>query len=411
MKAEIVVPGPDEFEASMAPVWQAFAMTALDADALAVERTSFDVSRPLAARIEGEWVGVAADYPFSMTLPGGARTPAAGVTMVGVASTHRRQGLLTALMARQLDDIAGRGDTIAILTASESLIYGRFGYGAATFRTSVDIDASHGAYLVESAAGGRCRLLPKSEAMPIITRVYDSCRSQRAGAVGRDDWWWQIFERDRLDRRHGASPLFFVMHEDDDGVADGYATYRIKESWPDDGLAGGVLIVQEVYGASADIEAALWRFLCDVDLVDRLECWNRPLDDPLRWRLADLRRMRTKAIADWVWLRVLDVPAALEARAYEAEGAIVLEVVDEFRPDAGGRFRLEGGPGGATCRPTGEMPHITLGAAELGAMYLGGVAPSLLAGARRVDAHGATALATADALFTTSKLPWANTGF
>ena len=117
-------------------------------------------------------------------------------------------------MARQLDDIAERGDMIAILTASESVIYGRFGYGAATVRVDVAIDTARSGYLIEPAPSGRCRLLPKAEAMPVIKAVYDATRSQRAGAVNRDDWWWTLVERDRPADRHGASALFFVVHED-----------------------------------------------------------------------------------------------------------------------------------------------------------------------------------------------------
>lgn len=205
--------------------------------------------------------------------------------------------------------------------------------------------------------------------------------------------------------------MFFVVHEDGAGRADGYATYRVKDNWDAGGLPRSTLVVREVCGLSADIEAALWRHLSDIDLTERIECWNRPLDDPLRWRLAEPRRLRTTAIADWLWLRVLDVPGALEARAYEGEGELVLEVVDRFRPGAGGRFRLEAGPDGAACKPTDEAPEVTLGAAELGAVYLGGVAPSLLAEAGRVQEHTRGALASADALFTTRRLPHANTGF
>ncbi len=411
MNAEIVVPEPDEFVAAMTPVWQSFGMTDLDDDARSDERVVFDASRPLCARIDGEWVGVAGDFPFEMTLPGGSTTPAAGVTMVGVAPTHRRQGLLTSLMARQLDDIADRGETIAILTASESVIYSRFGYGPATQRATITIDTARSDFAVASAASGRCRLMSKDDALPLIKVVYGACRAQRAGAVNRDEWWWELVRRDRSDHRRGASALFFVVHEDGAGRPDGFATYRVKESWDDDGLSRSALIVREVCGTSPDVEAAVWRFLCDVDLIERLECWNRPLDDPLRWRLADPRRMGTKAVADWLWLRVLDVPQALEARAYETDGDLVLEVVDRFRPAAGGRFRLEAGPDGASCKPTDDAADVTLGAAELGAVYLGGVAPSQLADAGRLEAQAADALARADSLFTTRTLPFANTGF
>lgn len=411
MALEIVVPGPDEYVASMTPVWHAFGMVDLSAEDLADDRVNFDASRPLAARLDGEWVGTAGDYPFDMTLPGGAAAAAAGVTMVGVEPTHRRQGLLTALMARQLDDVAARGEMIAILTASESVIYGRFGYGAATARAAIAIDTARSRYLVESTAPGRCRLLAKAEALPLVAQVHDACRSQRAGAVNRDPWWWKSLAADRPARRDGASALFFVVHEDASGRPDGFATYRVKERWDEADLPGSTLVVREVQGRSASVEAALWRFLCDVDLMQRVECGSRPLDDPLRWRLAEPRRMRTVGVADFLWLRVLDVPGALESRAYEGEARIVLEVVDRFRPAAGGRFLLEAGPDGAICKPTGDTPDLSLGAADLGAVYLGGVAPSLLAEAGRVDEHSHGALARADSLFTTRRLPYSNTGF
>ncbi len=411
MEPEIVVPGPDDFVAAMTPVWQSFAMSDLDAETLTDERVLFDASRPLAARVDGQWVGAVGDFPLELTLPGGATVPVAGVTMVGVAPTHRRQGLLTKLMARQLDDIDERGEMIAILTASESVIYGRFGYAPATVRVQTVVETARAGYLVDAPASGRCRLLAKADALPMIKTVYDACRSHRAGAVRRDDWWWHAVEADRPGGRQGASALFFVVHEDAAGHADGYATYRIKEEWGSDTLPRGELIVREVYGASADVDAALWRFLFDIDLVESVQCWNRPIDDPLRWRLAEPRRMRTMAISDWLWLRVMDVPRALEARAYEGEGEIVLEIVDPFRPAAGGRFRLEAGPDGAACKPTDETADLSLGAAAFAAVYLGGVKLSLLAEAGRVDQHSRDAVARADTLFTTQRLPWANTGF
>lgn len=411
MQADIVVPGPDDFVAAMTPVWHSFGMVDLDAEALADERVTFDASRPLAARADGEWVAVAGDFPFEMTLPGGSTAPVAGVTMVGVAPTHRRRGLLTALMSRQLDEVAGRGEMLAILTASESSIYGRFGYGPGTARVEMVVDSGRSSFLVEPSAPGRCRLLTKADALPLVKAVYDACRAQRAGAVDRGDWWWRLVEVDRPADRDGASPLFFVVHEDAAGATDGFAMYRIRSNWVAGNLSQSSLVVREVYGVTSDVEAALWRFLFDVDLVERVECWSRPLDDPLRWRLAEPRRVRTNGVSDWLWVRVLDPRGALEARRYEREGRLVLEIVDRFRPAAGGRFLLEAGPDGAACKPTDQRPDLTLGASELGAVYLGGVAPSLLAQAGRADAHTPHALAQADALFTTGLMPYANTGF
>ena len=410
MQPEIVVPDAEDFVASMTPVWQAFGMADLDEDTRSDARIQFDASRPLAARVDGEWVGVAGDYPFQMTLPGGASTPTSGVTMVGVSPTHRRQGILTALMTRQLDDIAERGEALAILTASESVIYGRFGYGAATAKAVTSIETARSGYQAEATPPGRCRMMAKERAMPVIKAVHEACRTQRAGAVVRMNWWWEWLERDRPADREGASANFFVVHEDGDGQPDGYAVYRIKESWKD-GMPRATLYAREVQGASVEIEAALWRLLCDVDLVERVECWSRPLDDPLRWRFAEPRRMRTTGVSDWLWLRVLDVPTALELRGYEAEGDLVIDVIDQFRPSAAGRFRLEAGPDGASCKPTTESADLTLGASELGAIYLGGLAPSLLAEAGRVECRSTDGLARADALFMTRKLPFDNTGF
>ena len=199
------------------------------------------------------------------------------------------------------------------------------------------------------------------------------------------------------------------MHEDADGTPDGYATYRVKEGW--DGLPHSSAVVGDLHGRTPQVEATLWRYLFDLDLVERVTCHARPADDPLRWWLADSRRLLTKGIGDSLWLRILDVGAALSARRYDTEGEIVLDVTDRFRPAGAGRFRLAAAPDGACCTPTTATADVALDVADLGALYLGGVSASTLAAAGRVDEQRPGSVVTADALFATRPLPYSNTDF
>lgn len=412
MDVEIVVPDREDFPGAVGPVLQAFGMTDLDAPQLADEKLLWDAVRPLGARVDGQWVGAAGDFPFELTVPGGACVPTAGVTMVGVLSTHRRQGILRALMARELDEVAARGEPLAALMATESSIYGRYGYGPGTMRAQVEIETARSTFATSPAVDGRLKLLEKETAIPLVRQVYDRLRPMRAGTVNRDDWKWEERRRDTPAHRDGASARFWVVHEDDSGQPDGYATYRVRERW-DHGLPCSTIAVEELYGLSSDIEAAMWRFLCDIDLADRVVANARPLDDPLRWWLVEPRRLRTTSVSDWLWVRVLDVSAALSARRYEVDRdhSVVLDVVDRSRPASGGRFRLDAGPDGAACTSTTAAADLTLDTADLGSCYLGGVAPSTLAAAHRIEENRSGAIARADALFLTRRLPFCDTGF
>lgn len=410
MGFELRIPDREDFVASMDPVWRAFGEPAPSDEEVDDERLLWEPERSLGAVDGSEWVGATGAFTFELTLPGGTTAPAAGVTMVGVAQTHRRRGVLTSLMAAQLDDVAERGDPFAILTASESSIYGRFGYGPATFMSAFELRTDRSQFREPVAGPGRLQVVRLAEAGDVLATAYERCRRQRAGAVSRRKEYWQLVQRDRTSRRDGASALFVVIHTDEDGDADGYATYRLKQRWPS-GLPDHTAVVSDLYGADPDVEATLWRFLCDVDLVAKVHAENRPVDDPVRWRLVEPRQLRTTDVSDWLWVRVLDVPAALAARRYTTEDSLVLSVEDRFRPVSGGRFRLETGPDGARCEPTDASADLILGAEELGAVVLGGVAPSLLARVGRIDEPTPGALARADAAFLTSPAPFCGTMF
>jgi predicted acetyltransferase len=375
------------------------------------ERTTVELDRMLGVSDGGQLVASAGAFSFELTLPGARSVPVAGVTWVGCLASHRRRGVLTAMMRHQLDDVAARGEPLATLTASEAVIYGRFGYGAATQHAGATIEIDRAAFAAEPRADGRFRYVWGDERTKVLAPVFDAWRRQVPGAVTRNERYWEYLLLDRDWMRRGASSLFFVVHEDATGVADGYASYRVA-SWESDDH--GTAFVQEVIALDPEVDAALWRFVLDLDLMKKVKADVLPMDSPLPWRLRDWRAYKVTDVSDFLWVRVLDTVAALSARRYATEDALVVDVVDPFRPDgaAAGRFRVAGGPDWATCeRVDGtEDADITGPVDALGAAYLGGVRWTTLAAAGRVTGSP-DALTRADRMFASTPLPFCNTGF
>ncbi|MGI8807217.1 MAG: sterol carrier protein domain-containing protein, partial [Acidimicrobiales bacterium] len=192
---------------------------------------------------------------------------------------------------------------------------------------------------------------------------------------------------------------------------DGYVTYRVHGNW-DGGLPGHTLAVEEIVAMSAEVRAGLWQYCFGVDLVGTVRAGNVPVDDPLRWMLADPRRLRVTAVNDFLWVRLLDVEAALAARTYGSDARLVLEVADGPCPGVAGRYRLDGGGGGpAECRRTDELPEIALDAADLASAYLGGVRLTTLARAGLVAELVPGAVSRADAMFAGGPPPASSTMF
>ena len=373
-------------------------------------RPTWERERSLAAFDDGAMVGTAGAFSFDLTLPGLTSTPVAGVTAVGVLPTHRRQGILTRLMARQLADVAERGEALAILLASESIIYGRFGYGLASFIAAYALAVERAALATPPTAGGRVRLVDKDEAAKVLPTIYDAARRRQPGAVTRNQSWWDTHFTDRPDWRGGASARFMAVHESPTGEADGYVSYRIKSGWGDTG-PDSELRIEDLCAVDDGIEAVLWRYCSEVDLVRTVKAFNRPVDEPFRMRLADPRQLRSTRVGDFLWARILDVPAALGARRYPVADRLVLEVADRFRPDTSGRYAVEGGPDHAACTRTDDQPDLALSIADLGALYLGGVRATTLAGAGRVEERTPGALARANLFFGSDRAPYCATGF
>jgi predicted acetyltransferase len=357
------------------------------------------LDRMHAAFSDGAIVGGAGAFTFDMTVPGGS-VPTGGVTVVGVYPTHRRRGVLRALMRAQLDDIHERGEPIAALWASEETIYGRFGYGLASWCGDVSLAHEYTALAVPREPAGTLRLIEPEEALDAIPAVFERIRLQWPGMFSRNRLWWEHREiDDPEERRDGAGPKRWVVHEVD-GAIDGYAVYRHKPGW-DEGSTIAELRVLEALGATPEALRDLWAYALAIDWKATVKSWLVPLGHPLFLLLATPRRLRFR-MGDCLWVRVVDVGAALSARQYLGDGAIVLDVVDDFCPWNEGRWRLEGGE----ASRTDDAADLRLPSTSLGSAYMGGVSFAELARAGRVEELVPGGIARADALFGWDRHPW-----
>jgi predicted acetyltransferase len=403
-----------EFDAFFAVPVEAFNDAERSAEAIEQERVVFEFDRSLAAFDGDAIVGTTAAYSFKLTVPGGV-VGAGGVTFVSVRPSHRRRGILSAMMRHQLGDIAARGEPVAALFASESVIYGRYGYGCASGQLSLTIRRGEGTLnsAMATAAGTghgsvRLRIAPPAELRSELAKVYDSALPHRPGMMARDERWWQAILADPEFGRRGMSPQKCLLADDDSGPR-GYALYRTKPDWDGDGLPYGSLSVRELVAVDGAGTAALWADLLTRDLIGEVVASQRPVDDPLLDMLADRRRARAY-LTDGLWIRLIDVPAALCSRRYYCAVDVVLEVTDELLPANAGRWRLQwpgpadGAP--ASCERTTAAADITLPVAALGAGYLGGTRLGALATAGLVTEHRTGALAMLSAAMYSDPAPW-----
>lgn len=367
-----------------------------DAD---IERSkaTMPVDRALVAVDNGRLVGVAAAWPFTMTIPGGGELACPGVTWVGVLPTHRRRGVLTAMMRFQLDDIRRRGEPLAALWASESLIYGRFGYGIAAPVHQLDAVKSRFAFRDDPGPEGSLRLVTREEAAELFPPVYERIRTQRAGMLSRSTTWWREHSLYFGPGPPGTGPRFFILYERE-GRAEGFAYYRVRNKW-DAGIPRGSVAVIEALGATPTATRELWRYLFGIDLTEKVDTLVLDPAVGLWLGVVDPRRLGI-SLGDGVWLRLVDVEAALRARSWASDDALVLEVNDPFCPWNDGLYRTGGGR-------VDEAADLVLTAADLASAYLGGVDVYALAAAGRIEERTKGAVARADALFRTPLPPFA----
>lgn len=365
-------------------------------------RAILELDRTLAALEAGTIVGTTAIFSFDMAVPG-ATLPTAGVTWVSVRPSHRRQGLLTRIMERQLHDIHERGEPLAALWASEAPIYGRFGYGMAAESMQFEIERPYTAIAHAPPAPGRVHIVDREDALSGWPATFDRVFPSYPGFYSRSEAWWHN-HRLRDPRKGDHSARFYVQYEED-GQVHGFLYYTIDR--PRSGapvLPRGVAEIRELIAETDAAYAALWRYALNLDLVDSIMGVHRPVDEPLVHMLDDPRRLVRRPY-DALWLRILDVPRALATRRYSAEGRLVLAVRDDFGAYAAGTFELEAGPQGAQCRPADAPPDLILSAADLATAYMGGTRFTTLARAGRVEGSPES-LHRADAMFAWDRLPW-----
>ena len=409
-----------EFSAFYAVIEHAFNSHFPSGEEMQHELLVMEFDRTLAAFDGTDMVGTAAAFTLQMTVPGGAAA-VAGVTAVATAPSHRRRGILTSLMRRQLAEVRDRGEAVAALFASEASIYSRYGYGVATGELDLTIRRGEGrmpALAAEPGGHGApgsvpwLRIAEPGDATAELGKVYESVRRDRPGMPARDGRWWEHILWDPEHRRSGTSPLRCVIAEDDEGPR-GYALFSAKPEWPD-GIPHGVLQVRELMATNPAAYAAVWNDLLTRDLVGEVRAGTRPVDEPLLYLLADPRRARPRVL-DGLWVRLVSVPEALAERHYSCPVDTVIEVADDLFEQNAGRWRLRA-PGResaerATCERTSQAADVTLPVQSLGAAYLGGTRLGALAGAGLAEQARPGAIAALSTAMSWEPAPWSPTLF
>ncbi|TDV44882.1 GNAT family N-acetyltransferase [Actinophytocola oryzae] len=368
----------------------------------AILKDGYRADRTFGAFDGDRQVGTAMSFPSALTVPGGATLTAAGVTYVGVRSDYRRRGALTGMMRAQLEDCAARGDVLAVLHASEPGIYSRFGYGLTMLSRTVTVRSPRAVLRPEVPVSGVVRLLDQDEIVSTLEAAYPSLQS-RVGAMARPSEWWAFVYRRRLHDEFTR----VAAHYGAEGAVDGWVTYQVVGDESDDDPRGQPnLRVLDFQAADQGAANDLWRFLIGVDLIDDVVAYLRPTDDPIEEMLVDSFAVRSERDEE-LWLRMVDVPAALAARTYGTGEPVVIEVVDSLLPDNSGRYRV--GPHG-TERTT-DAPALTVTASVLAMLYFGTYRAGTLAGIGQVSVADPAALPAVDRLFAVDRPAWNGTMF
>ena len=409
MPIEIRNASPAEYEAAVDCMTTAF-MDRPDNRAVADSmRVNWDPDRVWLAFDADRVVGTFRSWATDLTVPGGGTLPASAVSAVAVLPTHRRRGIMTGLAAREHGALRDRGEAVALLYAAEYGIYGRLGYAPGTRQVEYTVDAR--ATRLRGDLAGTVELVPAAPASRDASRaVFDAWRLGQPGEIARPEPTW--------DRAFGLRDTpwgerwrgFVALHRDRSGVIDGYVRWKAEPKWQQN-QPMGVVEVNELHALTDTAHDDLMRFLLDLDLLATVRLPDRRESERFPWLLTNARAARVTDWMDGLWVRVFDVPRALEARRYERTGSVVLEVVDDPMWGGTSRLLLDAGPEGSTCRPTKRSPDLTLPVAALSGAYLGGTRLAHIALTAGCDEHRPGALGAADALFRTADPPWCTTHF
>ena len=373
------------------------------------ERPLVEFDRFISAFDGDQRVGTSGAYSLRLTVPGG-EIATSGITGVTVRPDHRRRGILRQMMDWLLADARRRGEPVAVLLASEAAIYHRFGFGMSTTATSFSIDRMRAQFREPiELAGSRVRLVQPEEAARTFAAIYDGTRGAIPGALSRPEpKWTKWLVADAEWMRRGEGPKFLAQLEVD-GEPRAYAIYRINNDWDVTGPRS-TLSIQEVVGIDPESERAMWHWLMTMDLVATITARRQSSPNPLQHWLLEPRRLAL-TVNDGMWLRILDVPAALEARTYVGDGSLVLEVADDSIDSNAGRWQLAVVDGRATVTPTTAAADLELDVRTLAEVYLGAFRFGDLAVAGKVRECQPGRLMSADALFTPPRAPWNSTPF
>ncbi|MEU2345623.1 GNAT family N-acetyltransferase [Streptomyces sp. NPDC013082] len=377
---------------------------------VAVRLAHTDLARVQGVFDAGRCVATFRSFAQELTVVGGAKVRADAVTAVTVTPTHRRRGLLSRMMATDLAAAKERGDVVASLIAAEYPIYGRYGFGPAAWATEWEIDVPRAgldprARIPSEADGGRIELVDGADVRKLGPELHTRLAARQHGVVSRDERWWQRSTGVDLPAYETWTEPFYAVYRSADGETDGLIAYRADDRWGDGKQPLNKATVVGMTAVTPAAERALWHFVCSIDWITTVRTGYRAPDDLVPLLLPDPRAARVVTYADWLWLRVLDVPRALEARTYATGAALVLDVRDPAGL-AGGRFLLEVSPSGASCVPTTRDADLSLDVGELGTLYLGDESALRLAALGRIEEHRAGAAAEADTVFRAPRRAW-----
>ncbi|MBB5934403.1 GNAT family N-acetyltransferase [Streptomyces zagrosensis] len=396
---------------------------AVSKEEVELRRPGLDLERTQGAFDGDQCVGCFRSFSQELTAVGGAPVAANAVTNVSIVPTHRRRGLLSQMMGRDLRNAKERGDAVATLIAAEYPIYGRYGFGPATWVSEWEVEiaraglnpsyarpgdralrSAKGGFAQIANAGGQVEMVDGAQIRAVGPALHDRLRARQHGVVSRDERMWRL---ETGDLRYPDAPWqepYHALYRAPDGTVEGLVSYSAGDLWTAK-LPENTATVRSLLTVSPEAESALWHFLFSVDWVARIASGYRAPDDVLPLLLGDPRAAKIRAHADWMWVRPLDVPSLLAARTYPVEGSLVLELHDAAGL-AGGRFALDAGPAGASCAPTTRDADLTMDIGELGTLWLGDESATRLTGIGRIEEHRVGAAALADVLFRTARRPW-----
>lgn len=402
----------DELVTWYAAAGSGFLIGPSDPEATAEARRPYvDLARTLGAFDGSTLAGTFRTFATALTLPGGAQIPVSAVTAVTVLPTHRRRGILSQLVAADIAAGVERGDVASVLIASEWPIYGRFGYGPATWQARWTVRRRAARFELDPV--GTIEIVRPAEARPLLPDIYRRYLAVQAGEISRLEYWWDVdlglLEMPGRPTWRGS----IAIHRTADGSPDGYVRYRGEEHW-DDGIPDNTLLVDELHGATLEAELDLWRFLGRTDLIATIKAETRRAHEPMQWFLTDARAARVTGLTEFLWVRPYDVERLLGGRTYDRVADLVIEVVDDIgavRGPAAGRYRLEATPDGASCRRTKRPADVSITARALGAASLGGTRLVDVTRAGGAIEHTPASLRAADLLFRIADDPWCTTWF